>query len=337
MSLVSIIVPVYNVEQYLEECVSSIRNQSYENLEIILVDDGSPDRCGEMCERYARDDNRIVVIHKKNGGLGDARNAGVRKASGEYLLFVDSDDYLHRELVEKTVCAAEKTRADIVIFDYATVEPGSSRSDRFSEDICENQAVSPKKEKRIIRCSCSAINKLYRREFWNASGLEFPTGKYYEDLGTIPKLLAISERVIYKKEVLYYYRMREGSIMHTSNFKKNFEDRTAMLDGILKFYKEQGLFELYQNELEYLVFVNGYFVPSREIILNKGNKIYLQKFRCYAYSRFATINSNKYVLELAGKEKILWVLLKRKMYGAMLLLSYGRRAKDCIAAKLGGK
>ncbi len=337
MALISIIVPIYKVEQYLDECVESILNQSYRELEIILVDDGSPDRCGRMCEEYAKKDERIVVIHKENGGLGDARNAGIRQAHGEYLLFVDSDDYLHPKAIERILYTAEKERTDIAIFDYATVEPGNSRSDRFTTSLQINQAFSPEREKRVITCSCSAVNKLYRREFWKAAGLEFPVGRYYEDLGTIPKLLAISKRVAYRKEVLYYYRMREGSIMHTSDFKKNYEDRTRMIDGVLKFYKSKGLFETYRDELEYLVFENGYFTPSREIILNRGSKKYLKKFREYAYHRFANIEQNKYVQELTGKEKILWMLLKKKMYGAMLLLSYARRAKDFAVTKLGGK
>lgn len=337
MSLVSIIVPVYKVEQYLEECVESIRRQSYGNIEIILVDDGSPDKCGEMCDQYADKDERIRVIHKANGGLGDARNTGVKQARGDYILFVDSDDYINENLVEKTVSIAEDTKADIVIFDYATVEPGSGRSDRFSADICADQVICPREHPELIKSSCSAINKLYRRDFWITAGLEFPVGRYYEDLGTIPKLLAVAGRVIYKKEILYYYRMRDGSIMHSSDFKRNYKDRTAMLDDVIRFYKEKKFYEFYKKELEYLVFENGYFVPSREIVLNGGDREYLKKFREYAEKRFPKIGDNPYVTSLTGKEKILWMLLKRKLYGAMVMLSYGRRIKDFLVIKFGGK
>lgn len=111
MELVSVVVPVYKVEQYLERCVKSICEQTYQELEIILVNDGSPDRCGEMCEELAQKDNRIQVLHKQNGGLSDARNAGVKLATGKYLLFVDSDDYIAKDLVEKTVTEAEKWHA----------------------------------------------------------------------------------------------------------------------------------------------------------------------------------------------------------------------------------
>ena len=124
MELVSIVVPIYKVEQYLERCVQSICNQTYPKLEIILVDDGSPDQCGELCEMYAKKDERIRVVHKENGGLSDARNEGVKYATGKYILFVDSDDYIAEDLVEKTVEVAETQNCDIVLFDYYYVEDG---------------------------------------------------------------------------------------------------------------------------------------------------------------------------------------------------------------------
>ena len=115
MELVSVVVPVYKVEQYLERCVKSICEQTYQELEIILVNDGSPDRCGEMCEELAQKDNRIQVLHKQNGGLSDARNAGVKLATGKYLLFVDSHDYIAKDLVEKAVTESEKKPYDMVL------------------------------------------------------------------------------------------------------------------------------------------------------------------------------------------------------------------------------
>lgn len=128
MELVSVIVPVYNVEKYLARCIQSVCGQSYQGLEIILVDDGSKDKSGVICDEYAEQDGRIKVIHKENGGLGDARNAGVEKAEGKYLLFVDSDDRIHENLVRDTVETAEKNQADMVIFDYIGEE--ERKSDR---------------------------------------------------------------------------------------------------------------------------------------------------------------------------------------------------------------
>lgn len=328
MELVSVVVPVYKVEEYLDKCVRSIRRQTYPDLEIILVDDGSPDRCKEMCDGYAAEDERIHVIHKENGGLGDARNAGIQKASGKYLLFVDSDDWIHEALVERAVETAEEHGADIVLFDYVGVEENGSRGEVFSAGVPSGRVLSARDEPGLIMRSCSAVNKLYRREFWEGAGLSFAKGRYYEDLGTIPKLMGLAERIIYRKEVLYYYLFRGGSIMHSVDFQKNYEDRTAAADGVLGFYKEHDLWEQYERELEYLVFENTYFVPSKEIVLNDRKSPYLARFRAYAYGRFPNLERNPYIREMSRKDRILWMLLKKRMYGAMVALSYARRVKD---------
>ena len=183
-------------------------------------------------------------------------------------------------------------------------------------------------------CSCSAVNKLYRKSFWDTAGFSFTTGRYYEDLGTIPKVMGMAKRIVYRKEVLYYYRTRSGSIMHSMDFKKNFEDRTAVTDGVLAFYKKNGLWKKYREELEYLVFENTYFVPSKEIVLSDRKSPYLQKFRAYAYSRFPSLDENKYIKLLSGKNKLLYFLLKKKLYILMILLSCARRAKESMQNKM---
>lgn len=329
MEKVSIIVPIYKVEDYLDTCVQSIRRQNYENLEIILVDDGSPDNCPQMCDEYARQDGRIRVIHKKNGGLGDARNAGAREATGKYIMYVDSDDRIREDLVSITVKAAEETQADIVIFDYAGEMPDRTVTDLFSFDLPTDEVFCADEEPAVIMRSCSAVNKLFCREFWEKTGITFPAGRYYEDLATIPKLLALAERIVYKKEVLYYYLTREGSIMHSTDFSRNFTDRTRAVDDVEEFFEEHGLKKKYRDELEYLVFENTWFVPSKEIVLNDRKSIYLEKFREYALEKYPDQAKNKYIRELSGRNKVLWMLLSRKQYWLMILMSYIRR--------LGGK
>lgn len=325
MAKVSVIVPVYKVEKYLDKCVKSILNQTYFDLEIILVDDGSPDNCGAMCDGYAEKDFRVRVVHKENGGLSDARNAGIKVATGKYLLFVDSDDWIDATLVEKTVLSAEKWNADIVLFDHMTVEEYTGNTMVFSQSFLENISISSEKEPRLVCRACSAWNKLFNKEFWESSGLSFPVGKHYEDLGTMPKMMAIAKKVVYIKEALYFYLQREGSIMHGTDFKRNYDDRTAMLDGVLTFYKEKGLFNRYEKELEWLVFENGYFVPSKEIVLSDRKSHYLKKFRTYAEERFPRMHENPYIQEMSKKDKILYGLLKNKLYGMMIVLSKGRQ------------
>ena len=156
-------------------------------LEIILVDDGSKDKSGVICDEYAERDGRIKVIHKENGGLGDARNAGVEKAEGKYLLFVDSDDRIHENLVRETVETAEKNQADMVIFDYIGEEENGNLTDRFTFPFSANRVIEVAEEKELIMRSCSSVNKLIRRELWKESGFQFPKGRYYEDLATIQR------------------------------------------------------------------------------------------------------------------------------------------------------
>ena len=306
MELVSVIVPVYNVEKYLARCIQSVCGQSYQGLEIILVDDGSKDKSGVICDEYAERDGRIKVIHKENGGLGDARNAGVEKAEGKYLLFIDSDDRIHENLVRDTVETAEKNQADMVIFDYIGEEENGNLTDRFTFPFSVNRVIE--------------------------SGFQFPKGRYYEDLATIPKVMTKTKKIVYLPEVYYYYLMRDGSIMHSRNFEKNYEDRTWAVDQLLEYFERENLIETYRNELEYLVFENTYFVPSKEIVLNDRKSEYLKKFRDYAYNKFPQMNKNYYVQQIAGKDKILLKLLQYRMYGMMVLMSQLRRMKDRLAA-----
>ena len=334
-ALVSVIIPVYKIEDYLDACVQSVLRQTYRNLEIILVDDGSPDRCAQMCDSYAEKDRRVRVIHKENGGLADARNTGIREARGEYFLLIDGDDMIADHLAESTVRLAESLKADIVIFDYETVEKDGGKGDRLTMNLPAEKVISLKNAPSLLTVSCSAVNKLYRREFWEQCGVTFPEGRNYEDLGTIPRLWACAERVVYKKEALYYYVMRDGSIMHSTDFQRNYRDRTFVMDSVLSFYKKKGLYEKYKKELEYMVFENTYFVPSKEIVLNDRRSRYLGKFRGYAYSRFPELRHNPYIRRLSRKDKILWLLLQCRMYGVMIFLSKVRRMRDHMSLVIG--
>lgn len=323
MELVSIVVPIYNVEQYLEKCVESICRQTYENLEIILVNDGSPDQCGQMCEEYAKKDNRIKVIHKKNGGLSDARNSGVKLATGKYLLFVDSDDYIAKDLVEKTVTVAEKNNCDMVLYDYYYVEPDNVEI--RSTIVPANKVISLEQEHTLLLAATSACAKLFNREFYVKANCPFPQGIYFEDLATTSIFFMRAKRVYYLKEPLYYYINRENSIMTGKNFEKSSHDKLVALEHILSAYKKEGKYEEYRQELEYLVFANEYFEPSKVLALAGEDGEYLEKYRKYMYETFPDIHNNKYVKNMGKKDKIhLWIL-DHKQYWMMRLLSKARK------------
>lgn len=165
MELISVIVPIYKVEQYLERCINSLVHQSYINMEIVLVDDGSPDRCGEICDSWAAKDSRIKVVHKKNGGLSDARNAGVEVAAGEYIAFVDSDDWLHLDYLQKLYQTMQETRSDIVECEiiHTTGEEEVPEFDKIKPEIYSPQdALRYLIEDRIFHQY--VWNKLYKRK-----------------------------------------------------------------------------------------------------------------------------------------------------------------------------
>lgn len=324
MKLISVIVPVYKVEQYLEKCLDSIINQTYRNIEIILVDDGSPDRCGQICDEYSRKDERIKVIHKENGGLSDARNVGTKQASGEYLLFIDSDDYVEHNLVEKVAEVINKRDCDMVLFDYIKEEEDGSSEECYS-NLPENQMITLESNPEIIISTLSAWSKLYRKEFYLKAGHWFPVGRYYEDLGSIPKLYLDAKNIVYIREALYHYNIRQGSIMTSTKYDKNYNDRTAMFNDIIRYYKEQGKYEQYHAELEYLAFGAVYFEPSKEIILADWKNSYIRKFREYYKGLFPEFKKNPYMNRLTGKDRIHLKILDVRQYWMMVLLSYARR------------
>lgn len=206
--MISVIVPVYKVEPYLCQCVDSIRNQTYANLEIILVDDGSPDGCPQICDEYAALDTRIKVIHKKNGGLSDARNVGMAVSKGEYLCFVDSDDALPQGAVEDLLKLAVAEEADLVIGGHC----------RFEEEIPADATIET--EKRLMSRTeamadffangCAAWARLYRREVHGE--LLFPVGEINEDEAIVLKLLDRCNTIAKIDTVVYYYRCRPESI-----------------------------------------------------------------------------------------------------------------------------
>lgn len=224
--LISVIVPVYNMEQYLERCVDSIRQQTYEHLEIILVDDGSTDRSPQLCDAYAEQDARIKVVHKQNGGLSDARNAGLAVATGMYIGYVDSDDWIEPQMYEKLYYACVEHEAQIAICRYAkvyqerTIEGGTkevvplSREKLLQIYICDNSEYT------IYN---SVWSKLFRRDL--VDGVMFPVGRNSEDIMYTTKAFCKTSKAVYVDECLYNYVLdRADSIMNVKAEERMFQD-----------------------------------------------------------------------------------------------------------------
>lgn len=219
--LISVIVPIYKVEEYLWACVESILHQSYKELEIILVEDGSPDCCGDICDAYQEKDSRVRVVHKENGGLSDARNAGLRIATGQWVVFVDGDDVLHPQYMEILFRLAADNGADISVcglqkFTDAFVPEREYVSDQgeFEESysVLNTEKALSDLLYQTPPMETSAPGKIYRRRLFD--GIEYPVGFYYEDLATIYRIFMKSKKIVATKSLLYGYRMRQTSIMH---------------------------------------------------------------------------------------------------------------------------
>lgn len=251
--VVSVIVPIYDVEPYLRPCVDSICSQSYRQLEILLVDDGSPDGCGAVCDQYAELDSRITVIHKENGGLSSARNAGLDLAAGKYAAFVDADDAVHPRFIETLVGACEDYGCDIAQCDFLTVSEQSSklplntqRPYRFltGKQALHELCAGTEDVKYVV-----AWNKVYRRDLFD--GIRYPVGRINEDEFTVHRVLWKARKMAVINQYLYYYLQRAGSIMGRAYSIKRLDALDAFRDR-LAFLKENGL------EAEYLILMSRY-------------------------------------------------------------------------------
>lgn len=246
--LISVVVPIYNVEQYIVPCIESIIKQTYQNLEILLIDDGSPDNCGRICEQYKQKDSRIKVVHKQNGGLSDARNCGLKLARGEYIIFIDSDDFVSTELIEKLYFGIVKENAEIAACYFEKVY--DDKENIGEKEICKMDSSYTSKEllKRLYTDANSPIafvawNKLYKKSLFTENNILYPFGKYHEDTFTTYKLIYSAKRIAIISEVLYYYRIRKGSIMTEAFSIKRLDNLLAMSNEI-EYYSCRGEKEL---------------------------------------------------------------------------------------------
>ena len=249
-SLISVIVPVYNVEKYLRESVESVLAQTYKELEIILVDDGSTDESGKICDEYASVDNRVTVIHKDNGGLSDARNTGLKYSHGKYIYFLDSDDYLKTDAIEKLVCFAERLHLQIVFFDGKNIyeiESNKHRRDKF-ERLHDHGAGSGAamllRLDRYNEYACCVPMLLLRSDYIAENKLHFYKGIIHEDELFTAAAFVKAKRAGHLHEPLYIRRVREGSIMTGMKYARGFYGFyvcTFELIRILNSYREMCL------------------------------------------------------------------------------------------------
>ncbi len=313
--LISIIVPVYNVEKYLKKCVDSIVNQTYKNLEIILVDDGATDNSGKICDELVELDNRIKVYHKKNGGLSDARNYGVERATGDYIGFVDSDDYIDAEMYEKLYEAIKKENVDVAECNLKIVYP--EKTDLFTDQkyyqICNKQEYLEEYLK-IEKIFGSACVRLTKADI--AKKLKFPVGKLYEDTYYAYDLIGIVDKYVIVDNPYYNYLMRENSITNAKFNPRIFD----LIEIVEKFHTN-----VYKNypslkEAADCRKMYAYFSVLNSILLEedfKNNSFYKQIID-YFKEEYTKLLRNKYITR-NRKLSILLIKFSINLYRKVLL------------------
>lgn len=259
--MISVIVPVYKVEPYLNQCVESILCQTYSDLEILLIDDGSPDRCGQICDDYEKQDSRVKVFHTENHGLSAARNFGLQYATGEYIGFIDSDDWIKPEMYEVLFRRLHEAEYDIIVCGYDTISDKKSSEWKPMEMAYDHdEALTSLIDEKINN---AVWNKLYSKELLQRSivhGVLFPEGKNYEDVAAMYRIVDNAKSVAMISEVLYHYRIRSGSITKTYTAKNLIDYSDSKLSRYVFFKNRYPV--LYEEKKEKLLLSAGYGISK---------------------------------------------------------------------------
>lgn len=226
--LVSIIIPVYNVEDFVEKCLESAYLQSYENIELIVVDDGSTDKSSVICDDFAKNKKNVKVFHNKNGGLSFARNFGIKKASGELIALVDSDDFVEKDFIEKMIEALEKDGSDVVVCGFDEEKP--------ERKILSGKEATIKLLVEQENLEMVAWNKLYKKDLFIKNNIWYPVGEKNEDSLTTYKILSKAKKISYIPEILYNYIKRDGSIMNATKIEERLIMRERAGEESIKFF-----------------------------------------------------------------------------------------------------
>lgn len=278
--LISVVIPIFNMEKYLRKCLDSVCNQTYTKLEILLIDDGSTDQSSKIYRAYQRNDNRIKIFCKENGGLSSARNYGIERATGQYIAFVDSDDYIHPRMFEILTNNIKENQSQIAICNFETIyEQGDTVSKRENEQI-DDKVYTDSEVMQLLwmegRITVVTWNKLYVRSLFNS--IKFPKGKIHEDEFIIHHLLIQCKRVSVVNKVLYYYLKRNNSITSNigwENIQCSIEAFQDRIDLFLKVHDKLNMFYAIER-LERYIIEHYKIVKAR-----KQKKRILRVFRQY--------------------------------------------------------
>lgn len=307
---ISVIVPIYKVEDYLRRCLDSIINQTFSNLEIILIDDDSPDNCGRICNEYAAKDDRIIVLHQSNEGLAETRNIGIKKATSQYIVFIDSDDYIENTMIEILYNNLKKYDADISCCGHLEIYPNC-----YEERNSEKIFCSLYSSEEALKCfmythelDVVSWNKLYKKELFD--GIYFPKGKLYEDHYTIYRLLDKADLIVYDSQPLYFYCKRDNSIGGRGFNNRMFELRDA-LEQECGYIKDK--YPQISKDIDVAMIVWLIVIYDKMILSDYSDRVFKRDLIGLLRKNIFNVMCSKY-LYFRNKVQLLILLLNRPCY-----------------------
>ena len=303
----SIIIPVYNVAEYLPACLDSVIYPELGDYEIIIVNDGSTDNSPEIAAGYAASYPSLIrLINKENGGLGDARNAAIEPAAGEFLLFLDSDDKLVENAVPEILEELTSDR-DIIIYDIQPFTPDGILLEKMPG--CKRSGmVNLKCYPELIMEYPSGCNKICRKSLFVDTGIRFPARVWYEDLRTMPKLYLHTDKIYSTGKAWYLYLIRPGSITNSAKLQRHLEIVDAV-DDLVGYYKDKNRFDEFKNQLEYTAFHNQFLTASVRVCAVDATSQILSQLRQEFITRFPGYKNNPYINSISKKHRLLSTLL----------------------------
>ncbi|WP_343288067.1 glycosyltransferase family 2 protein [Turicibacter bilis] len=311
MPKVSVIVPVYNVEKYLDRCLDSLVNQTLQEIEIIVINDSTPDQSQIIIDKYMNlYPNKVFSYIKPNGGLSDARNYGMSKMKGDYFGFVDGDDYVEYSMFEKLYERATQEEADVTTCDFYWTYP--NRLQRATDGPYTNE------RELLTKMMPTVWNKLYKKSWFDSLDIKFPVGLRYEDSSFSIRLAPFIRKLAYVNEPLVYYVQRQDSITYTQNSKVG--DMLTVFNDIFEFYQKHNLYDQYQSELEYLTlkyFLGSSFLRAAQIQDKNTRKAILKEGWDLLNKRFPTWRKNQYLLSQKDKKHLYYQYTNKSIYDAL--------------------
>ena len=318
--MISIIIPVFNVKNYLSRSVEAILANDTAGCELILVDDGSSDGSERMCDDYAAAHPGLIrVIHQKNSGPGCARNTAISAARGDWFLFVDSDDRLAPDALTRLRAAVEREPADVYSFQFYKEPLEGAPTEQMSGETPAGISFALREHPEFLLSQPSCWLRLWHRSVFEDNGIEFPAVVWYEDIRTVTKLLAKAKKIVNLPDHLYYYLDRPGSIMNSSQLPRN-RDIMPAFDDILTWFRENGLLEQYRDELCALTVQHVLLAASVRVSRIDSSSEILKELYQFTERAFPDWKKNPYSRQLPGMKRLALSLVQHRQYRMLAFL-----------------